>query len=193
MRHLLFPPLLAVALAWHPAPAAAQLDGAIPDARVAQGTLSFDGYATVGDFTGTTKEVRGELTGADSLRAVRGWVEAPVKSLDTGDRKRDRDLNRSMESDKYPVMRFELDSVLPEQATAERATVALAGRMTLHGVTREVTLPAEVRAVDGGFRLTSDFPLNVKDYGIGGLTRMLGLLRMQENIDVHVDLTFAPG
>src|SRR3712207_3265079 len=80
----------------------------IPDAEIESGTLSFDGYATVGDFTGTTRTVSGQLTGAAELSGVRGWVEAPVKSLKTGDRKRDRDLNKSLESDKYPNLRFEL-------------------------------------------------------------------------------------
>jgi hypothetical protein len=36
----------------------------------------------------------------------------------------------------------------------------------------------------------TDFPLNLKDYKIGGLTKMLGMLRMYEDIKVHVDLTF---
>jgi hypothetical protein len=38
----------------------------------------------------------------------------------------------------------------------------------------------------------SDFPLNLKDYRIGGLSKMLGMLKMSEEIEVHVDLTFAP-
>jgi hypothetical protein len=41
-------------------------------------------------------------------------------------------------------------------------------------------------------RLRSDFPLDLSDYEIGGLTKLLGMLRMQEGIEVHVDLTFAP-
>jgi polyisoprenoid-binding protein YceI len=85
-----------------PASAVAQLDGAIPSMRLASGRLSFDGHATVGDFTGATATVTGEMMGGESLAAVRGWVESPVKTLDTGDRKRDKDLNKSMESDKHP-------------------------------------------------------------------------------------------
>ena len=92
--------LLRAVLAEAPQPTdlAAQLDGAIPSMRLASGKLSFDGHATVGDFTGTTTTVTGEMTGSESLAAVRGWVESPVKTLDTGDRKRDKDLNKSMES-----------------------------------------------------------------------------------------------
>jgi polyisoprenoid-binding protein YceI len=182
----------ALAGAARPLDLAAQLDGAIPSMRLASGRLSFDGHATPGDFTGTTTTVTGEMTGGESLAAVRGWVESPVKTLDTDNGKRDKDLNKSMESDKYPAMRFELTGVTSESARADTATAQLQGKLTLHGVTRDVALPGRVWKDGGGLRLRSDFPLDLGDYEIGGLTKMLGMLRMQEAIEVHVDLTFAP-
>jgi polyisoprenoid-binding protein YceI len=180
-----------IALCLAASPAAAQLEGTIPSGRVVTGTLSFDGHATVGDFIGTTTQVTGEMTGG-GLAEVRGWVEAPVGTLDTGNKKRDRDLNKSMESDKYPTIRFELTGVAPTRGAAGSVATTLMGRMTLHGVTREVSLPAEIRAVSEGIRVRSDFPLNLKEYEIGGLSKMLGMLKMQEDIEVRVDLTFAP-
>jgi len=171
---------------------AAQLSGAIPPMRLASGTLSFDGHATVGDFTGTTTTVTGEMTGGESLAAVRGWVEAPVKTLDTGDGKRDKDLNKSMESNKHPAMRFELGGVTPEGVRGDTAAVHLKGKLTLHGVTRDVTLPGRVWKDGEALRLRSEFPVDLGDYEIGGLSKLLGMLRMQEGIEVHVDLTFAP-
>jgi len=171
---------------------AAQLDGAIPSMPLASGTLSFDGHASVGDFTGTTTTVSGEMTGGESLAAVRGWVESPVKTLDTGNGKRDKDLNKSMESNKHPAMRFELAGVTPAGARADTAAVRLQGKLTLHGVTRDVMLPGRAWKDGGALRLRSDFPLDLGDYEIGGLSKMLGILRMEEGIEVHVDLTFAP-
>src|SRR5262249_17300522 len=85
----------------------------VPSAAVSGGSLSFDGRATAGDFIGTKAAVHGEMTGGENLSDVRGWVEAPVNTLVTGNEKRDRDLNKSMESDKYPTIRFELDDVTP--------------------------------------------------------------------------------
>ena len=35
------------------------------------------------------------------------------------------------------------------------------------------------------------FPLNLKDYRIGGLSKLLGVLKMYEDIEVHVDVLFA--
>jgi polyisoprenoid-binding protein YceI len=182
----------ALAGAVQPPALAAQLDGASPSMRLASGRLSFDGHATVGDFTGTTTTVTGEMTGGESLGAVRGWVESPVKTLDTGDGKRDKDLNKSMESSKYPTMRFELAGVTPDGAPADTAAVQMQGALTLHGVTRDVTLAGRVWKDGDALRLRSEFPLDLGDYEIGGLTKMLGMLRMQEGIEVHVDLTFTP-
>jgi polyisoprenoid-binding protein YceI/CheY-like chemotaxis protein len=167
---------------------------AVPPARVKTGTLSFDGHATAGDFVGSTTSVSGEIGAAGSLGAVRGWVEAPVKTLVTGNGKRDRDLNKSMESDKYPTMRFDLHRVTTAaSATPDSLPVTLQGALAVHGVTREVSLPGFVRRDGENLRVRTDFPLVLTDYKIRGLSKLLGMLKMDEHIEVHVDVTFAPG
>ena len=171
----------------------AQARGPIPDGQVTSGTLSFDGHATVGDFTGTTRRVTGRLTGAPELSGVKGWVEAPVQELKTGDTKRDKDLNKSMESSKYPNLRFELTSITAQPSGGDSIPVVLHGTFDIHGVTRRVELPGSIAFQGSRARVRSDFPLNLKDYKIGGLSKMLGMLKMHENIEVHVDLDFQLG
>lgn len=167
-------------------------NGAVPPGRVRAGTLSFDGHATAGDFVGTTTSVSGEMSGGESLAAVRGWVEAPVKTLVTGDGRRDRDLNKSLESDKYPTIRFDLHRVTVAAGTPDSVPVILQGTMAIHGVTQEVSLPAAVRREGETLRVRTDFPLVLTDYKIGGLSKLLGMLKMDEHIEVHVDVAFAP-
>jgi polyisoprenoid-binding protein YceI len=167
----------------------AQTAHPVASGTVAEGTLSFDGRASAGDFTGTTSSVTGEVKGGDGLDAVQGWVEAPVATLKTGNDRRDRDLNKSMESDKYPAMRFDLDGVTAG-GTGDSVPATLKGRLTIHGVERAVELPASVVLGADNVRVRSDFPLNLKDYKIGGLTKLMGMLRMYEDIKVHVDVTF---
>jgi polyisoprenoid-binding protein YceI len=170
---------------------AAGAQGAIPAGTVREGTLSFDGRATVGDFTGTTTAVTGEMSGGDSLPEIRGWVEAPVRTLETGDDRRDRDLNRSMESDKYPTIRFELTGVEPRGPAGDSLSALLLGRFIVHGVTREATVPVSVMFRSEAIRVRGETLLNLEDYGIEGLTKMLGMLKMHEEIVVHIDVTFA--
>jgi polyisoprenoid-binding protein YceI len=157
------------------------------------GTVSFDGHATLGDFTGLTSVVSGELSGGPALRYVRGWVEAPVNTLATGKGKRDADLQKVMEVDRFPVIRYELDSLTATAVDGDSAAVILHGRFIIHGVSREADLPGRVILYEGGAHVAGDAPLNLKDYRIRGLSRMLGLLKMHEEIEVHFDLTFATG
>lgn len=163
----------------------------IPGGAVHEGQLSFDGRATAGDFVGTTSTVSGELAGAADLSGVRGWVEAPVATLKTGNNRRDRDLNKSMESGKYPALRFDLDRVEPGVGAPDSLPATLLGRFTLHGVTREVSVPSVLSFLPGGVRVRASVPLNLKAYEIGGLSKMLGFLKMHEDIVVHVDVSFS--
>jgi len=183
--------LIAAGLALWPAPTlSAQTPGGIPSGRVTSGTLTFDGHATLGDFVGRTTTVSGELTGGADLSAVRGWVQAPVKTLTTENGRRDKDLNKSMESDKYPNVRFELSGITPRGGSRDSTAVTLHGTLLIHGVSRTVALPATVQLRDSATRVRSDFPLSLKEYRIGGLSKMLGALKMYDNIEVHVDLRF---
>lgn len=187
--HLLFAIFVCHALAGKPGLSAQT--GAVPSGHVESGTLSFDGRATVGDFVGTTKVVSGQLTGAPALSGVQGWVEAPVRTLTTGNGKRDRDLNKSMESGRYPNIRFDLSGVTPKGGTGDSVAAVLHGALVVHGVTRKVDVPATVQFEGHQARVHSSFPLSLKEYRIGGLSKMLGMLKMYDDITVHVDLLFA--
>ena len=174
-------------------PLAAQLRGPIPDGEVTSGKLSFDGRATVGDFVGATTTVSGRLLGAADISQVRGWVQAPVRTLTTGNGRRDRDLNKSMESNKYPEMRFDLTGVTPRGGDADSMAATLQGKLLIHGVTRTVSLPATIWVSGSEARVRTDFPLSLRDYDIKGLSKMLGILKMYDDIEVHVDLVFELG
>jgi hypothetical protein len=66
----------------------------------------------------------------------------------------------------------------------------LHGRFIIHGVIREAALPANVAFHPEDIRVRGETPLNLKNYKIGGLSKALGMLKMYEEIVVHVDLTF---
>lgn len=164
----------------------------VPDAVVRSGELSFDGHATTGDFRGVTTTVSGRMTGGASLAEVRGWVEAPAASLRTGNGRRDRDMYRSLESDRYPTIRFDLTHVVPDSAAGDSTRVTLQGTMHIHGVSRPLQLVGVVSREGPATRLRSRFQLDLRDYRIEGLSKLLGILKMSPVIGVHVDVTFAP-
>ena len=169
----------------------AQAPRLIPDGTVREGTLSFEGRATTGAFAGTTAAVRGEMSGGRSLSEVRGWVDAPVSALVTGNGHRDKDLNKSLQSDLYPTIRFDLTGVTLGAERGDTVDVVLQGRLSIHGVTREASMPATVVTQPDAIRVRGDAPLSLKDYKIEGLSRLMGMFKMYDKIVVHLDLRFA--
>lgn len=170
-------------------PIAAQ--DSIPDATLVSGRLGFSGYATPGPWSAWTETMSGAMTGGGALTEVRGWVEFPAASLDSDNGRRDKDMRKSLETDEYPTIRFDLNAVSELRSYGDSSTVTLHGIFHIHGVDREVEAPATVhRTTEGHIRLTADIPLNLKDYDIGGLSKALGMLKMNPEITVHVDVTF---
>ena len=162
-----------------------------PNAVLRSGTLSFTGHSTVGDFVGTTTAITGGVTGNAELANARGWVEATVATLNTGNGLRDRDLRSTMDVAKYPTMRFELAGVTVESpaATSDTVTSTLRGALTIR-ITRDVAVPATlIRAADT-VDVSGAFPIDLGDYKVSGLTRFLGTLRVQRKIEVRFNVRF---
>jgi polyisoprenoid-binding protein YceI len=166
----------------------------VPAATLREGTLSFDGHATTGSFVGTTHTVTGAVLASADYASVRGWVEAPVATLQTGNGLRDRDLRKVMEVEKYPSMRYETSGATVEGTPrADSVSLVLHGTLQVHGVSRPVDVPATVVRSAGGAQVTGTFPLDVTEYQVRGLSKMGGLLKMQPRIEVHLTLRFATG
>ena len=162
-----------------------------PNAVLQSGTLSFTGHSTVGDFVGTTTAVSGGVTGNAELANAHGSVEAPITTLSTGNRLRDRDLRATMDVANYPTMRFELAGVtVGSPAASDTVTGALRGALTIHGVTRDVSILATLIATGDTIDVSGAFPIDLADYKVGGLTRLFGTLRVQRKIDVRFHVRF---
>lgn len=163
---------------------------AIPDLVLTTGEVAFDGRGTLGAFTGTSAGVRGQMTGGATLEDVRGWVEADAATLVTGNGRRDKDMRSSLEVERFPVIRFDLAAVGAGAADADSIPVTLRGTFTIHGVRRERAVTGWVWREGEHIRLRGRTPMNLKDYEIGGLSKLFGTLKMHEEIVVRMDLTF---
>ena len=163
-----------------------------PDAVLRTATLSFTGHSTLGDFVGTTTAVTGGVTGNAELANARGWVEAAITTVSTGNSLRDRDLRATMEVAKYPTMHFELAGVTvqPSAMSSDTVTGALRGALTIHGVTRDLAIPATLIAAADTIDVSGAFPADLADYKVDGLTRLFGTLRVRRNIEVRFRVRF---
>jgi polyisoprenoid-binding protein YceI len=161
----------------------------VPDLPVVRGELRFDARATLGAFTGRTTALGGRIVGALTLAGVRGTIEAPTATLVTGNGRRDRDMWKVLEVERHPTMRFALDSIVASPAAGDSIPAELRGRLTIHGVTRDATFVGSVRRTGSRWSFRGRTLLDVRDYAIGGLTKLFGMFRMEPEIAVMVEIT----
>ena len=167
-------------------PARAQSAG-----RVSAAELWFDGKASLGAFRGVTRTARGEVTEGAALEQSHGFVEFQAATLSTDNSIRDHDMRNTLDVEKYPLVRFDLDSVHVDGRESDSIRVELVGRFTVHGVTKPLRAPAVIRRGALGTRATGSFSLVLPAYGITHLKRFLGTLTMDETIRVGFDVTFS--
>jgi polyisoprenoid-binding protein YceI len=61
---------------------------------------------------------------------------------------------------RFPTARFESTKI------ESGSTGQITGKLTLHGVTKEITIPANIEVTDAGLTLKSEFSINRLDFGI---------------------------
>jgi polyisoprenoid-binding protein YceI len=106
---------------------------------------------------GRTSAINGafRLSGdKNGMRVERGMrLDVDVSTLKSDDERRDNSMRTvGIETDLYPTATFvtTADIVIPaELASAAQATVNVVGDLTLHGVTRSVTIPMRTQYTGG--------------------------------------------
>lgn len=178
--------VLGLLAAWA-GPAGAQVVPAVP---FTGGAATFRVRVTVvKDFTGTVAASRAQFTGTD-LASVQGFVEFQVAEMRTGVGLRDRHMRAAMAADSFPLIRFDLTGVEPATQGGDTVPAVFRGRLTIRGVTREVSAPGAVVLGHGGLEVTTTLSVDMRDYGITPPVRMLGALRVAPDIEVSVRLVF---
>jgi polyisoprenoid-binding protein YceI len=149
------------------------------------------------DAVGRTESVTGRLsvdgeTGA--LRLVSTQLTVDMTTLRSDKDRRDGQLRgRGIQSDSFPTATFELATpiVLPADFGSADVAVTLPGKLTLHGVVKDVTIEAQARLEsDGTVVVAGSVPILFADYGIEA-PNVAGLIAVQDNGSMEFRVVFA--
>ena len=157
--------------------------------HVTQGEISVKCPMTIGgSFDAKTTALGGTLTANGST--IDGSLAVDLRTLDTGiglrnDHLREKylEVDKGAGYDKAVLSQITLNGVNPD---APAGKGSFSGSLALHGVTKMVSGPVEVRKAGAGLRVKASFPVNLPDYNIAE-PRYLGV--GVKNI-VQVDATF---
>ena len=119
-------------------------------ARASGSRIQFVSDAPLERTTGVSDAVAGELqVDPAALASARGTVRVEIATIRTGIDLRDEHLRGPdwLDAGHHPQATFEITGIEGAAALApgEMTRVTLRGRFTLHGVTREISAPAQVR------------------------------------------------
>ena len=139
-----------------------------------------------GDFSGT---ITYDAAKPDSS-SFSGTIQ--VASIDTGNERRDGHLKNAdfFEAETYPTITFESTEVT---STGEN-TLDVKGKLTMHGTTKEVTLPIEIlgtginpRSGKAQIGLETNFSILCSDYGVNSWERFSAVLGDEVKIQVLIE------
>ena len=123
--------------------------GAKPDPRTG-GFAKFKGKAEVDAATKSLKSVSVEIDTASLFTEIGQKLTDHLKSPDF------------FEVREYPKATFESTKIAA--GTAGKATIT--GKLSLHGVTKEISFPATVEVGEKGLTLTSEFSIDRTQFGM---------------------------
>jgi len=107
--------------------------------------VQFTLEATLHSVHGTFHARRSALTFDSSSGSLTGEIVVDAKSGDSGNGMRDRKMHKDvLESDSYPEISFRPDRVEGTISGQGKSSVKVHGMFRIHGVDREITVPAEV-------------------------------------------------
>jgi polyisoprenoid-binding protein YceI len=145
------------------------------------------GLATV---RGAFNEFEGTLVLGDNLAGARAYGSVAVASLDTKQERRDAHVRSPdfLDAERYPQLTFESSEIRALGAE----TFEIAGDLAMHGVTRPITLTAELLGTEDPsgnpcVALTVGGQLNRGDYGITP-NPMLNTL-VSDKVELQLDIS----
>jgi polyisoprenoid-binding protein YceI len=93
-----------------------------------------------------------------------------------------------LETNRYPEIKFESSMVQASKITEGMYGMKIGGKLTLHGVARDLEMGCNVTMRDDGLRANGDFSIRQTDYGIRLVSVAGGTLKLKDELKFTFDI-----
>jgi polyisoprenoid-binding protein YceI len=144
---------------------------------------------TVGDVLhtvrGTFRLKRGLLEFEPASGKISGEIVVDAQSGNSGSGMRDRKMHKEiLESDRYPEIAFHPDRIEGAVARQGKSSVRVHGMFNIHGVDREITVPAEVEMSADHWTATVHFTVPYAKWGMKNPSTLF--LRVNDSVEIDL-------
>jgi polyisoprenoid-binding protein YceI len=153
------------------APAEAGIDGVwrVADGSIVGYRVQEQLFGQSAEAVGRSEAVTGELV-LEGTTVAEATFEVDMATFESDESRRDGQFEgRIMEVDQFPTATFVLTEPIAlgaEPADGETVEVEATGELTLHGVTRSVTIPLAARRDGSTLAVDGSLTVTFADYGI---------------------------
>ena len=158
------------------------------------GLLWFKGHdhlVAVRDFAGEAQLTSDSISTASLEITAKAASMVETNSVFTDQQKQiiDKELREIvLQPDQYPDITFRSTSVTGKAAGANQYDLKIAGDLTLHGVTRQITIPTKVTLTGNDLRAQGDFSVDRSDFKVKATSAAHGLVRVKNKIKFTFDI-----
>ena len=138
--------------------------------------------ATMDSFVGRLTAYEPTITVAEDGNIAGVRLAFHFKDLVTGKDKRDKAMHNWQHTEEFPDGRFEMTALEPTNGAATAS-----GRLTFHGVTRDIRFPVAIVREGHRFSIDGDATIDTRDFGLPKI-RMMGLLTVDPVVHVRFHL-----
>jgi polyisoprenoid-binding protein YceI len=159
----------------------------------ASGMLSAFGHSptlAVREFAGEARFAEGTIEEAFLRINVKAASLTVIDQISEKDRREiENTMNqRVLETQKYPDIVFESSNISASKAGNGQYWVNLVGQLSLHGVTRDQPLAAQVALIGDSLRAHGEFSLLQTMYGIDVVSLAGGTLKLKDELKCSFDV-----
>lgn len=90
--------------------------------------------------------------------------------------------------DQYPDITFQSTNVTAKNSGAGRYDVKIDGNLTLHGVTKRITIPAVVTLQGDNLRAVGEFSIDRDDFKVKATSAFHGMVRVDDDVKFEFDI-----
>ncbi len=164
-------------------------DGSVVGYRVRE---QLGNVTALSDAVGRTSAVTGSATlvaTSDSVQVTAASFEADLSQLTSDDQRRDNRIRSiGLESSQFPTATFKLTSAVDVPVAALSGTavdISLAGDLTIHGVTKSVTIAGKVQLNGDRIQIVASLTFPFSDFGMSP-PNIAGFVSVQSDATLEV-------
>ena len=147
-----------------------------------------EGTSTMHDWKMEGATIAGQINAPtpDNWNApANAVVTIPVTSIRSEHTRMDKLMAEALKAKAYPEIRFEMTEATPQRATADAFVLKTKGKLTIAGVTREVSFDVQgSRNADGRYTLVGKAPVRMTSFGIDPPKAMMNTIRTGDDVTV---------